>query len=94
MKNSNQEPLGKKDGQQSNLDQVNFVRKPFEANPDLDKREELDKDFVLMGKRQEALINFVRKPFEKEQEESSAAIARPSLLPEPVRTTNFFMSSL
>ena len=94
MKNSNHEPLGEKDSQPPKLGRVNFVRKPFETDPDLDKREELE--FELMGKRQEALINFVRKPFEKEEDESSAsaAIARPSLLPEPVRTTNFFMSSL
>merc|ERR1711971_1314359 len=92
VKNSNHEPLGIKDSNSSNLRQVNFVRKPFEANPDLEKRKDLE--FELMGKRQEALINFVRKPFEKEQDESSAAIARPSLLPEPVRSTNFFMSSL
>ena len=84
-KNPNHEPLGINDRKNPNLGQVNFVRKPFEANSDTSQ---------VLDKREEALINFVRKPFEQEPAEPSASMARPSLLPDPVRTTNFFMSAL
>ena len=96
QKNPNHEPLNMNARNHTNQGQINFVRKPFEANSDtrqiLGSYDEANSE--LLGKREEALINFVRKPFEQEQTHSSAALPRPSLLPEPVRTTNFFMSAL